>query len=210
MNKKSNSVPKSENTVWHRSLVSREDRIILNGHQSVAVWFTGLSGSGKSTIAHNLEKKLYDLGCRTIVFDGDNVRHGLCGDLGFSEKDRHENIRRIGETVKLFLEAGIIVLTAFISPYKSDRKWLRDLISSQSFVEVYCSCPLDVCEKRDAKGLYAKARSGIIKNYTGVGSSYEEPDNPDIVIDTSESTIEESVKILVDYLVNDKKIFLDK
>ncbi|MFH2046118.1 MAG: adenylyl-sulfate kinase [Pseudomonadota bacterium] len=210
MNTKSNSVPKSENTVWHRSLVSREDRTILNGHKSIAVWFTGLSGSGKSTIAHNLEKKLYDMGSRTIVFDGDNVRHGLCGDLGFSEKDRHENIRRIGETVKLFLEAGIIVLTAFISPYKSNRKWLRQLISPESFIEVYCSCPLDVCEARDAKGLYAKARSGVIKNYTGVGSSYEEPENPDLVIDTSVSTIEESVNLLVDYLVNDKKMFLNK
>ncbi|MBU3949422.1 MAG: adenylyl-sulfate kinase [Proteobacteria bacterium] len=196
----------SENTICYNSLVTRIDREKLNGHKSVVIWFTGLSGSGKSTIAHEVEKRLFGLGCRTFVFDGDNVRHGLCGDLDFTPKDRKENIRRIGEMVKLFLEAGMITLSAFISPYKADRSWLRELISPENFIEIYCRCPIEVCEKRDVKGLYAKARAGLIANYTGVSSPYEEPENSDVVIDTNLLSPEESVNIVLDYLINDKMI----
>jgi adenylylsulfate kinase len=196
----------SENTVCYNSLVTRIDREKLNGHKSVVTWFTGLSGSGKSTIAHEVEKRLFSLGCRTFVFDGDNVRHGLCGDLGFAPQDRKENIRRIGEMVKLFLETGVITLSAFISPYRADRNWLRELVSPENFIEIYCRCPIEVCEKRDVKGLYAKARAGLIKNYTGISSPYEEPENSDLVIDTNLCSEEKAVNIVLDYLINVKKI----
>jgi adenylylsulfate kinase len=183
----------STNIVWHHATVSRQRREQLNGHKAVAVWFTGLSGAGKSTLAHAVEEELHQLGCRTFVFDGDNVRHGLCSNLGFSIKDRTENIRRIGEMAKLFVEAGVIALTAFISPLQADRERVRKLIGDADFIEVYVKCPVSVCESRDVKGMYKKARAGLIEEFTGISSPYEEPQHPDIVVDTAQETIEESV-----------------
>lgn len=191
--------PKSTNTVWHHATVTRARRESMNGHKPAVLWFTGLSGAGKSTIAHATEECLHQLGCRTYVLDGDNVRHGLCGDLGFSVEDRHENIRRIGEVAKLFAEAGVITLTAFISPLREDRDRVRRL-TGQDFVEIYCRCPIEICEERDIKGLYKKARAGEIMDFTGVSSPYEEPDNPELVIDSSRMTIEESVGTVMSYL----------
>ncbi|MCP4757298.1 MAG: adenylyl-sulfate kinase [Proteobacteria bacterium] len=191
----------SSNTVWHRASVTRRRREELNGHRSVLLWFTGLSGSGKSTLAHSVEERLYQIGCRTYVLDGDNVRHGLCGDLGFSDKDRAENIRRIGEMTKLFVESGTIVLTAFISPFRKDRQFVRDLVGEGSFVEIYCKCPLEVCEQRDVKGLYKKARAGIIKNYTGISSPYEEPE-ADLVVETAVDSLGACVEEVVGLLVS--------
>lgn len=183
----------SSNTVWHHATVTRTRRELANGHRSAVLWFTGLSGAGKSTIAHATEESLHQLGCRTYVLDGDNVRHGLCGDLGFSIEDRHENIRRIGEMAKLFADAGIITLTAFISPLRADRDRVRRL-AGNDFIEIYCRCPIEVCEERDVKGLYKKARAGEIRDFTGVSSPYEEPESPELVIDSSRLTIEESVR----------------
>ncbi len=191
---------KSSNVVWHHATVNRARREALNGHHSVILWFTGLSGAGKSTIAHALEERLHRMGCRTFVFDGDNVRHGLCSDLGFSVEDRTENIRRVGEMVKLFLDAGVISLTAFISPLRSDRRRVRQLVAEGDFIEVYCRCSLNVCEARDVKGLYKKARAGEIKEFTGISSPYEEPDKPEVVIDTDRHTLDECVDMLVEYL----------
>jgi adenylylsulfate kinase len=182
---------KSSNVVWHNVTVTRERREKLNGHHSAVVWFTGLSGSGKSTVAHTVEEMLHQHGCRTYTFDGDNVRHGLCADLGFSEHDRHENIRRIGEMVKLFLDAGIIALTAFISPMRGDRERVRQLVGPEHFIEVYCACPVEVCEHRDVKGLYRKARLGEIKNFTGISAPYEAPENPDLELRTDQMSLEE-------------------
>lgn len=184
---------KSTNVVWHNATVTRERRESLNGHKSVALWFTGLSGAGKSTIAHAVEERLHGLGCRTFVFDGDNVRHGLCSDLGFSDEDRSENLRRIGEMVKLFTEAGVIALTAFISPFVKDRERVRNLLPHGDFLEVYCRCSLTVCEDRDVKGLYKRARAGEIKEFTGISSPYEEPLNPELMLDTDRQTIDECV-----------------
>jgi adenylylsulfate kinase len=181
--------------------VVRSHREHLNRHKSVILWFTGLSGAGKSTLAHAVEERLHQLECHTFVFDGDNVRHGLCGDLGFSQEDRTENIRRIGEMVKLFLEAGVIVLTAFISPFRRDRQRVRSLVSEGDFIEIYCNCPLDVCEGRDKKGLYRRARAGEIKEFTGVSSPYEAPENPDLVLDTSALSLEECVERVVALLI---------
>lgn len=183
----------TRNIQWHKSLVSRNDREEQNGHRSVIVWFTGLSGAGKSTLAHAVEGRLHELGCRTYVFDGDNVRHGMCSDLGFSEEDRSENIRRIGEMSKLFIEAGIIALTAFISPYQKDRNRVRSLVEEGDFLEIYCHCPVEVCEQRDVKGLYAKARAGEIKDFTGVSSPYEPPVEPELVLNTSWQSLQECV-----------------
>jgi len=166
----------------------------------VIIWFTGLSGSGKSTLAHAVEEELHQDGCRTFVFDGDNVRHGLCANLSFSEEDRHENIRRIGEMAKLFIEAGVIALTAFISPYRADRERVRALVSENDFIEIYCNSPLEVCEERDVKGLYRRARKGEIKNYTGISSPYEEPEHPDLVLDTANETVETNVEKVLDML----------
>ncbi len=191
---------KSSNTVWHHATVTRERRALLNEHKSVVLWFTGLSGSGKSTLAHALEERLYQMKYRTFVLDGDNVRHGLCGDLGFSDKAREENIRRVGEVAKLFMEAGIIVLTAFISPFRADRKKARDLIK-EDFVEIYCECPLSVCEERDVKGLYKRARAGEIKEFTGISSPYESPETPELCIPTSEQSVDECVDQILEYLV---------
>jgi adenylylsulfate kinase len=184
---------KSSNAIWHHATVTRERRKYLNNHKSVILWFTGLSGSGKSTLAHAVEEKLYQNKCHTYVMDGDNVRHGLCGDLGFSDKDRKENIRRIGNVAKLFLDAGTIVLTAFISPFHEDREAVRNLVLPGDFLEIYCNAPLEVCEQRDAKGIYKKAREGVIKDFTGISSPYEVPINPELIVNTGEDSLEECV-----------------
>ena len=190
----------NSNVVYHRATVTRNRRQKLNKHRSVIIWFTGLSGSGKSTLAHAVEEELHQDGCRTFVFDGDNVRHGLCANLSFSEEDRHENIRRIGEMSKLFIEAGVIALTAFISPFRVDRERVRALVSENDFIEIYCNSPLEVCEERDVKGLYKKARKGEIKNYTGISSPYEEPEHPDLVLDTANETVETNVEKVLELL----------
>ncbi len=191
---------KSKNITWHESNITKEDRERLNGHKAVVLWFTGLSGSGKSTLAHAVEQALYDKGCRTIVLDGDNIRHGLNKNLGFSPEDREENIRRIGEVARLFTQAGVIALTAFISPYRADRDNARELLNDGEFVEVYLKCAIDVCESRDVKGLYKKARAGEIKEFTGISAPYEEPLNPELVIDTAAETLEESTRKVLAYL----------
>lgn len=191
---------KSPNIVWHHATVTRTRRQQQNGHKSVVLWFTGLSGAGKSTVAHAVEEALHKRGCHTFVFDGDNVRHGLCSDLSFSEPARKENIRRVGEMAKLFVEAGVIALTAFISPYRTDRQKVRELVIPGDFVEVYCRCSLEVCEKRDVKGLYKRARQGEIREFTGISSPYEEPANPELVIDTGEAALETCVDQVITYL----------
>jgi len=180
----------SSNVVWHHATVTRERRERRTGHKTAILWFTGLSGAGKSTLAHAVEEALYARGCNTFVLDGDNVRHGLCGDLGFSEEDRQENIRRIGEAAKLFLEAGVIVLTAFISPFRRDRRAVRNLVMHGDFLEVYCKAPIEVCEERDVKGLYKKARAGLIKDFTGISSPYEDPVNPELIVNTGTDSLE--------------------
>jgi adenylylsulfate kinase len=185
---------KSTNTVWHNATVTRKRREQKNQHKSVVLWFTGLSGAGKSTLAHAVEEQLFQNGFNTFVLDGDNVRHGLCGDLGFSDENRKENIRRISETAKLMLEAGVITLTAFISPFRAERAMARSLMPHGDFIEIHCYCPLVVCEQRDVKGLYKKAREGEIKNFTGISSPYEEPLKPELRIDTSALTLVESVQ----------------
>ena len=196
----------STDVVWHHATVTRVRREQQNGHKSVLLWFTGLSGAGKSTLAHAVEETLYQMGCHTFVLDGDNVRHGLCGDLGFTENDRKENIRRVGEASKLFLEAGVIVLTAFISPFCEDRERVRKLMGNEDFIEIYCHCPLEVCENRDVKGLYKKARQGLIKDFTGISSPYEIPEHPELVIDTAAKPLEECVAQVVEYLQNKNKL----
>ncbi len=183
-----------ENIIWRPTTVTRLERSNQNGHKSAVLWFTGLSGSGKSTIAHAVEEKLFQIGCQTVVLDGDNVRHGLCADLGFSDQDRTENIRRIGETTKLFVEAGIITLTAFISPFGADREKVRNLFMPGEFLEIHCRCALDCCEQRDVKGFYQKARAGEIKEFTGISSPYEAPENPELVLHTDQSSVEECVQ----------------
>ncbi len=187
--------------MWHHATVTRARREKMNNHRSVIAWFTGLSGSGKSTLAHAVEERLHQMGCRTFVLDGDNVRHGLCSDLGFSPEDRVENIRRIGEIAKLFQEAGVIVLTAFISPFHSDRDRVRSLIPHGEFLEIYCRCPIEVCEDRDVKGLYKRARKGEIKEFTGISSPYEEPTDPETVVDTASTPIDECVESVIALLV---------
>jgi adenylylsulfate kinase len=193
-------VHKSTNVVWHHATVTRERREQQNGHKSAILWFTGLSGSGKSTLAHALEERLYQSGCRTFVFDGDNVRHGLCSDLGFSIEDRTENIRRIGEMTKLFLEAGVISLTAFISPMRMDRDRVRSLVPHGDFFEIYCQASIEVCETRDVKGLYKKARAGEIKDFTGISSPYEVPEDPELVVETGTRSLEECVESVLGLL----------
>jgi adenylylsulfate kinase len=183
----------STNVVWHHATVTRDRREAQNGHKSCVLWFTGLSGAGKSTLAHAVEEQLHQLGCRTFVLDGDNVRHGLSSNLGFSEEDRRENIRRIGEAAKLMMEAGVIAITAFISPFRADREAVRNLMPQGDFFEVYCKAALETCEARDVKGLYKKARTGEIKNYTGIDSPYEAPEKPELVVDTDALSIEQSV-----------------
>jgi len=191
---------KSSNIIYHQATVTQQRRNKLNNHKSVVLWFTGLSGSGKSTLAHALEEKLFNMGFRTFVLDGDNVRHGLNSNLGFSETDRSENIRRISEVSKLMLEAGLIVMTAFISPFKEDRNEARALIAKDNFIEIYCKASMETCEKRDVKGLYKKARAGEIKNYTGIDSPYEAPVNPELIIDTDQETLDYSVSKIMNYL----------
>ena len=191
---------KSTNMIYHHATVTRERRNQLSKHKSVVLWFTGLSGSGKSTMSHALEESLFNKGCRTFVLDGDNVRHGLNSNLGFSNKDRKENIRRIGEVSKLMMEAGFIIMTAFISPFREDRIAVRNLIPNGDFIEIYCKASLETCEARDVKGLYKRARAGEIKNYTGIDSPYEVPENADLIIDTEQETIEDSVSIIISFL----------
>ncbi|WON76285.1 adenylyl-sulfate kinase [Serratia sp. UGAL515B_01] len=172
-----------ENVVWHSHAVTRVEREAANGHKGVVLWFTGLSGSGKSTIAGELEQTLYQQGVSTYLLDGDNVRHGLCHDLGFSESDRRENIRRVGEVAKLMLDAGLVVLTAFISPHRAERQMVRDMLDEGQFIEVFVDTPLAICEARDPKGLYKKARAGELRNFTGIDSVYEAPEHPDVCLD---------------------------
>ena len=191
---------KSTNVVWHEQSLTKKNRREQNGHNSFVVWFTGLSGSGKSTLANAVASRLYNDKVRNYVLDGDNIRHGLNKDLGFSEADRTENIRRIGEVAKLFVDSGQVVLTAFISPFQADRKIVRDLLEEKEFIEVYVKCPIDTCEQRDPKGLYVKARQGLIKDFTGINSPYEEPENPELVIDTHSFSIEENVEQVIQYL----------
>ncbi|ENM3927221.1 adenylyl-sulfate kinase [Vibrio cholerae] len=184
---------KPENVVWHRHAVDKEQRAALKQQRPAVLWFTGLSGAGKSTVAGALENRLAALGYHTYLLDGDNVRHGLCSDLGFSEQDRRENIRRIGELAKLMADAGLIVLTAFISPHRAERQMVRDLLPNGEFLEVYVNTSLDVCEARDPKGLYKKARAGEIRQFTGIDSTYEAPLNPDIDLPAGEKSVDELV-----------------
>jgi len=190
---------KSKNITWHDADITKEDRERLNGHRAVVLWFTGLSGSGKSTLAHAVENALFEKGCLTYVLDGDNVRHGLNKNLGFSPEDREENIRRIGEVANLFIQAGVIAMTAFISPYRKDRDTARKL-AGNDFVEVFVKCAVDVCEQRDTKGLYKKARAGEIKEFTGVSAPYEEPLHPELVVDTAQETLEQSAHKVLELL----------
>ena len=190
----------SSNVIYHQATVTRKRRNKLNKHRSVVLWFTGLSGSGKSTLAHALEEKLFQKGCRTFVLDGDNVRHGLNSNLDFSKSDRTENIRRISEVSKLMLESGLIVMTAFISPFNKDRNEAKKLISNDDFIEIYCKASLETCEARDVKGLYKKARARKNKNYTGIDSPYEVPENPDLIIDTDNETLDNAVFIILNFL----------
>ena len=197
---------KSSNIIYHQASVSRQRRNKLNNHRSVVLWFTGLSGSGKSTLAHALEEKLFQKGCRTFVLDGDNVRHGLNSNLDFSEAGRTENIRRISEVSKLMLESGLIVMTAFISPFNKDRDEARKLISNDDFIEIYCKASLETCESRDVKGLYKRARAGEITNYTGIDSPYEVPENPELTIDTDNQSLEGSVSTILSFLKSNEII----
>lgn len=190
----------SSNVVWHNATVTRERRQGQNNHKSVILWFTGLSGAGKSSLAHAVEERLHQMNCRTYVLDGDNVRHGLCGDLGFSDADRAENIRRIAEVAKLFLEAGVISLTAFISPFRAERDAARKLVPHGDFLEIYCNSSIEVCEQRDVKGLYRRARAGEIKDFTGISSPYEAPLRPELAVDTGHSSIEDCVESVIDLL----------
>jgi len=191
---------KATNIVWHQGAITREDRQQLNGHKGCTVWLTGLSGSGKSTIAVELEKRLLERGVRTYILDGDNIRHGLNKNLGFSPDDRTENIRRIGEVAKLFCDAGLVALTAFISPYRADRDQVRAIMQQSDFIEVFVDCPVEVCEQRDVKGLYKKARAGEIKEFTGVSAPYEAPSAPELVIETSDQSVEKSALQILTYL----------
>jgi len=191
-----------KNILWHHATVTRQRRNELNNHKSVVLWFTGLSGSGKSTLAHAVEEELHQIGCRTIVLDGDNVRHGLCKDLDFSDESRKENIRRIGEVAKLFIESGVITLTAFISPFKEERDKVRKLLANQDLIEIYVKCSISVCEARDVKGMYKKAKANEIKDFTGISSPYEAPESPDLIVDTDQETLDESVDKVLGVLIN--------
>lgn len=196
------AMAKSLNVVWSESSVTRARREALNGHRSCVLWFTGLSGAGKSTIANAVQEELFSRGCRTYCLDGDNVRHGLCADLGFTDADRHENIRRVGEVAKLMMDAGVIALAAFISPFARERDAVRGSVASRDFIEVYCNASLATCEKRDPKGFYRKARAGQIKNYTGIDSPYEAPTAPDLVLDTEAHSVEACVAAVIDLLTD--------
>ncbi|GGI70573.1 adenylyl-sulfate kinase [Shewanella gelidii] len=191
---------KSSDVVWHRHNVTQSDRGLMKNQQPMLLWFTGLSGSGKSTLAGALEKALFDAGVHTYLLDGDNVRHGLCRDLGFSSEDRDENLRRVGEVAKLMVDAGLVVLSAFISPTREEREAIRSQFPSGQFVEVHVSTPIEVCEARDPKGLYLKARKGEIRDFTGISAPYEEPQSAELTIDTSNGDLDIQVKALLDYL----------
>jgi len=191
---------KATNITWHEGAITKEDRERLLNQKGVVVWFTGLSGSGKSTIAHAIEERLFERGHLSFVLDGDNIRHGLNKDLGFSPEDREENIRRIGEVAKLFAQAGLITMTAFISPYRADRQKARELLPPGEFIEVFVKVPLEVAEQRDPKGLYKKARAGEIKEFTGISAPYEEPLQPELVLDTSLLSVEECCQRVINYL----------
>jgi adenylylsulfate kinase len=190
----------AENIVWHQTKVNKQDRQALNGHKSALLWFTGLSGAGKSTLANELETELFKRGIRSYVLDGDNIRHGLNNNLGFSPEDRKENIRRIGEVSKLFVDAGFFVLTAFISPYREDRDKVRTLFPDGEFIEIYVKCSIDECERRDPKGLYIKAKQGIIKEFTGISAPYEEPLQADLVVETDRTSLSDCVEQVLAYL----------
>lgn len=189
-----------EHIVWHEIAVKKEERQQRNGHGSCILWFTGLSGAGKSTLANAVEHRLFEQGLNSYVLDGDNIRHGLNQGLGFSEEDRKENIRRIGEVAKLFIDAGLIVCTAFISPFAADRSRVRALVKEGEFIEIYVRCSLEACEKRDPKGLYQKARKGEISNFTGISSPYEEPLHPELIIDSDQQSIEGCVDKIIAFL----------
>ena len=191
---------KSKNITWHEAQVTKADREGLNGHRAVVVWFTGLSGSGKSTVAVEVEGALLEMGCHTVILDGDNIRHGLNKNLGFSPEDREENIRRIGEVAKLFTDAGVIAMTAFISPYRADRDKARALVPDGDFIEVFVKCDVEECTKRDPKGLYKKAIAGEIKEFTGISAPYEEPLKAEIVIDTAAESLKESATKVIEAL----------
>lgn len=190
----------SSDVVWHEYAIGKKERAKSKHQKPCVLWFTGLSGSGKSTVANLLEKKLYSLSKQSYLLDGDNIRHGLCGDLGFSDKDRVENIRRISEISKLFVDSGLIVLAAFISPFRTDRAFARSLLVEGEFIEVFVDAPLSVCEARDPKGLYKKARRGEIKKFTGIDSDYQSPTNAEITINTEDNSAEQCVDIILDYL----------
>jgi len=190
----------NQNVIWHEPTIFRADRERLNRHRSAILWFTGLSGAGKSTVAHAVEDELHRGGARTFVLDGDNIRRGLCKDLGFSDADRTENIRRIGEVSKLMLDAGVLVMTAFISPFRKDRALARSLVSEGDFIEIYCDADLGICESRDPKGLYKKARAGQIPEFTGISSPYEAPERPEILLPTGASTVQECVAEVLGFL----------
>ncbi len=190
---------KSPNAVWHRATVTRARRE-QSGHRSVVLWFSGLSGAGKSTLAHQVEERLHRRGCRTFVLDGDNVRHGLCADLGFSAQDRTENLRRTGEACKLLIEAGVITLAAFISPLRADRARVRAMFAEGDFYEIYCDCTLEICEERDVKGMYQRARRGEIPEFTGISAPYEHPEHPDLVVRTGTDPLESCVEQVLAFL----------
>jgi adenylylsulfate kinase len=192
--------PKSENITWHHSFITKDDRERLLGQKGVTLWFTGLPQSGKSTLATEVEKRLFEMGHITYILDGDNIRHGLNKNLGFSPEDREENIRRIGEVANLFRQAGIINMTAFISPYRADRQNARALAKEGEFIEIFCKCSLEVCENRDTKGLYKKARAGEIPEYTGISAPYEEPENPELTVETDQVTVEDGATKIISYL----------
>ncbi|MFM2418228.1 MAG: adenylylsulfate kinase [Pseudomonadota bacterium] len=195
------AAPKSENITWHVGERERQDRERLNGHRGVTLWFTGLSGSGKSTVAHRVERMLMDRGHHLYTLDGDNVRHGLCADLAFGPDDRKENIRRIGEVCKLFTDAALITLAAFVSPYRSDRDRVRGILHQGDFIEVYVSADVAVCEARDPKGLYKKARAGQIPEFTGISAPYEAPDSPELTLHTDLESVDESAARVIAYLI---------
>lgn len=188
------------NTVWHNATITRAYREKLNVHRSAVLWFTGLSGSGKSTLAHAVEEKLYELNCRTFVLDGDNVRQGLCSDLGFSVEDRSENIRRISEAARLLVESGVIAMTAFISPFRTDRQKARSIFPHGDFIEIFCEASLEVCEHRDVKGLYKRARAGEVKEFTGISSPYEAPADPELIVRTGELELEDCVAQVIEFM----------
>lgn len=200
---------KATNIKWHHGKITKEDRVKLLNQKGVTIWLTGLSGSGKSTIAVELEHVLIENKHHAYILDGDNIRHGLNKNLGFSPEDRTENIRRISEVAKLFTDANIITITAFISPYRKDRDAVRKLLNDGKFIEVYVKCSVDVCEERDTKGLYKKARSGEVKDFTGISAPYEEPHNPELTIDSSKLSVEESARAVLNYLIEKKYVMFD-